>query len=119
MAFANRVLARLHRIPDAFERLLGNRRTTIAWVGGIVGVCLWIGWAIHVGNTNGWTAALGVLITWPLIASLIGLVVGGVVGSRRMLEARRAPRMPAIAGAGPPPKLPKGHDSVTTLTFPS
>ena len=119
MEFANRALARLHRIPDALERLLANRRTTFAWIGGVLLLCAWIAWAIHVGNTNGWTAALGVLITWPLIVCLVGVVVASVVGSRRMMEARRAPQMPAIAGAGPPPKLPKGHDSVTTLTFPS
>ena len=88
-------------------------------MGGVLLVCAWIAWAVHVGSTNGWTAALGVLITWPLLACLVGLVVGTVIATRRMLEARRGPQMPAIAGGGPPPKLPKGHDSVTTITFPS
>jgi hypothetical protein len=113
------VLARLHRIPDALERLLADRRRVAAWAGGILLVCLWIAWTIHVGTSNGWNAAVGVLITWPLLACIGGLVAMAVVGSRRILDRRRAAAVPSIAGAGPPPKLPKGHDSVTTLTFPS
>ena len=83
-------------------------------------ILIWIGWAIYVGNTNGWTAAVGVLITWPLLAALAGLLALTAIGIRRLTGRRRLPAgFPAIAGAGPPPKLPKGHDSVTTLTFPS
>jgi hypothetical protein len=51
-----------------------------------------------------------------VIAVCVALIALGVV---RMIRPRRPEGQPAIAGAGPPPKLPKGHDSVTTLTFPS
>jgi len=111
--FINRQLAHLHW-------LLHKRRTLAAWGGAALLICLWIGWAVYVGTTNGWTAALGVLITWPLLAALAAMVVLAGLGVRRLSQRGRSPAgMPGIAGAGPPPKLPKGHDSVTTLTFPS
>ena len=89
------------------------------WGAGALIVCLWIGWAVYIGTTNGWTAAVGVLITWPLLAGLASLIAFAGIGVHRLTQRRRMPATPAIAGAGPPPKLPKGHDSVTTLTFPS
>jgi TRAP-type C4-dicarboxylate transport system permease small subunit len=114
--FANRLLSRLNR---AFHRLAARPRLVAAWAAGGVLVCAWIAWTIHVGTTNGWTAALGVLITWPLVAAIACLLAVTVIGITRLARGQREPQMPAIAGAGPPPKLPKGHDSVTTLTFPS
>ena len=119
MDFANRALRRLNRLPVTVGRQLSYRRRALAWAGGILLACAWIAWAIHVGTTNGWTAALGVLITWPLLACIALLVAMTAIGSRRVVDRRRAPAVPSIAGAGPPPKLPKGHESVTTLTFPS
>ncbi len=51
-------------------------------------VVIWIIWAIHVGSTNGGRAAVGVLITWPLIflvASGLGLIgLAGVRMARRL-----------------------------------
>jgi len=41
-------------------------------------VAAWIAWAIHVGSTNGGSAAVGVLITWPLLALIVaGLLLVG------------------------------------------
>jgi TRAP-type C4-dicarboxylate transport system permease small subunit len=105
---------------ESINRLLGRPRLLAAWAGGTLLVCLWIGWAIYVGTSNGWTAAVGVLITWPLLAALAALIALIVIGVLRLAQARQRPAVfPTIAGAGPPPKLPKGHDSVTTITFPS
>jgi hypothetical protein len=111
--FANRILARLHRVR-------AQRGALLAWIGGALLLCLWIGWAIYVGTSNGWTAAVGVLITWPLLAALAAMLVLLGLGVRRLIQGGQpAAGLPSIAGAGPPPKLPKGHDSVTTVTFPS
>jgi len=105
---------------EFLNRLLARPRLLAACGAGALLVCIWIGWAVYVGTSNGWTAALGVLITWPLLAAIAGLMALIVVGVRRFTQRRRLPGgFPAIAGGGPAPKLPKGHDSVTTLTFPS
>jgi TRAP-type C4-dicarboxylate transport system permease small subunit len=105
---------------ELVNRYLARPRLLAAWGAGALLICAWIGWAIYVGTSNGWTAAVGVLITWPLLAALAGLVTMTVIGVHRLTQRRRLPAgLPAMAGAGPPPKLPKGHDSVTTLTFPS
>jgi TRAP-type C4-dicarboxylate transport system permease small subunit len=105
---------------ELFNRVLARPRLLAAWIGGALLVCAWIGWAIYVATSNGWTAAVGVLITWPLLAAVVGLLALIAIGVHRLLQRRRLPGgFPAIAGAGPPPKLPKGHDSVTTVTFPS
>lgn len=104
---------------DRVNRLLARPRLLAAVAGGALLVFLWIGWTIYVGTNNGWTAGVGVLISWPLLAALAAAVAMAVIGVTRLVRERRSPRTPAIAGGGPPPKLPQGHDSVTTVTFPS
>lgn len=47
----------------------------------------WIAWAIRVGSINGTDAAIGVLISWPLLFVLAASVALLVVGIRRL--ARR------------------------------
>ena len=101
------------------NQLLARPKLLAAIAGGTLLVFLWIGWTIYVATNNGWTAAVGVLISWPLLAAIAVAVAMAVIGATRLVQERRSPRMPVIAGAGPPPKLPRGHDSVTTVTFPS
>jgi hypothetical protein len=52
-------------------------------------VVVWIVWAIHVGSTNGGRAAVGVLITWPLlflVAASLALIGLGMVRMARRLQ---------------------------------
>jgi len=120
VALANRLLAWLNRLPAEARRHLRRPGSIAVWVGVPLLLCIWVGWAIYVGTSNGWTAALGVLITWPLLAALASLLAFATVGIHRLTQrGQPAAGLPGIAGAGAPPKLPKGHDSVTTLTFPS
>ena len=104
---------------DALRRLTARPRLALACAGGALLVALWIAWAIYVGTVNGGAAAVGVLITWPLVFSVAALVALIGLGATGLIRRGRPHDLPTIAGAGPPPKLPKGHDSVTTLTFPS
>jgi hypothetical protein len=103
----------------ALRRIIARPRLAIACAAGALLLILWIAWAIYVGTENGGAAAVGVLITWPLVFSIAALVALVGLGVVRMIRPRRPEGLPAIAGAGPPPKLPNGHDSVTTVTFPS
>ena len=47
---------------------------------------VWIAWAIHVGSTNGGSAAVGVLITWPLLFFLAATLALLVIGTTRMVR---------------------------------
>jgi hypothetical protein len=105
---------------DAIRRILARPRLAMACIGGALLFAVWIGWAVYVGNENGWAAAVGVLIFWPLVLSIAALAALIGLGATRLIRGGgRTDDLRTIAGAGPAPKLPKGHDSVTTLTFPS
>jgi hypothetical protein len=54
--------------------VLGNPWLAVGIVIGLLLVCVWIGWAIHVGSEHGSREALGILIVWPAIAMLLALI---------------------------------------------
>ena len=57
---------------------------------GLLLVCAWIGWAIHVGSDQGAGEAAGVLISWPAIAAVIALISVPFVWALRMASRRRS-----------------------------
>ena len=55
-------------------------------VAGFLVVCAWIGWAIHVGSAHGARQALGVLIVWPAIALVLGIIAIPFVWAFRVIR---------------------------------
>jgi hypothetical protein len=82
--------------PGLLDRARGDHRIAIAWVAGTVLLLAWIGWTIHIWSTNGSTAGLGVLITWPALFAVAAIVAAPFVGAGMLVHRHR------LAGDGAP-----------------
>jgi len=58
----------------------------IACAAGALLLIVWIAWAIHVGSTNGGAAAVGVLISWPLVFTLAATLALLVIATTRLIR---------------------------------
>lgn len=67
--------------------MLGNPWLAVGIVIGLLLVCAWIGWAIHVGSERGSREALGVLIVWPAIAMVLALISIPFIWAFRVIRA--------------------------------
>jgi uncharacterized membrane protein len=56
-------------------------------VAGLIVVCAWIAWAIHVGSEHSARQALGVLIVWPAIAAVVALISIPIIWALRVIRA--------------------------------
>jgi hypothetical protein len=56
------------------RKLRANPSLAVGIVAGVLLVCTWIGWAIHVTSEHGARQGLGVLIVWPAIAAVVTLI---------------------------------------------
>jgi hypothetical protein len=56
------------------DRARSNPRLLVAIVGGAILVLAWIAWAIYVTSSDGATAGLGVVITWPAVLAALALI---------------------------------------------
>ena len=78
--------------PSALSRMTAwireNPRVTVAVVGGVLLVCVWITWAVYVTSENGASAGLGVMIAWPAMVAALALIslpfIGGYMLFRRL-----------------------------------
>ena len=76
---------------------LGYSQRTIGLAAGIgVIVLLWLGWTAYVWAENGMTAGLGVLISWPAVFAILGLIAAPFVGGAVAVRRHRA-GMPILA----------------------
>jgi hypothetical protein len=99
-------------------RLVGaarsNSRVAIAWACLALFVIMWIAWTVYIWSTNGSTAGLGVLISWPVVFGAVALVVAPfVIVARLILRHRDGEGGAAIAGGGD-----ADPDEVTGGTYP-
>jgi type VI protein secretion system component VasK len=67
--------------------VLGNPWLAVGIVIGLLLVCAWIGWAIHVGSEHGSREALGVLIVWPAIVAVLAVISIPFVWAFRVIRA--------------------------------
>jgi hypothetical protein len=72
--------------------------------GVLVGVA-WIAWAVYVSTENGMNAALGVLLTWPVLLGALALLAAPFVLTAMLVQRLRGSE-PAIAGAPDVPETP-------------
>lgn len=75
------------RLRSWGRKALGNPWLAVGIVIGLLLVCAWIGWAIHVGSEHGSREALGVLIVWPAIAVVLALISIPFIWAFRVLRA--------------------------------
>jgi hypothetical protein len=54
---------------------------------GVLLVCAWIAWAIHVSSERGSREALGVLIVWPALVVLLGVISIPFIWAFRVIRA--------------------------------
>jgi hypothetical protein len=54
---------------------------------GVLLVCAWIAWAIHVSSEHGTREALGVLVVWPAILVVLALISIPFVWAFRVIRA--------------------------------
>jgi type VI protein secretion system component VasK len=54
---------------------------------GVLLVCAWIGWAIHVWSDQGSRQAIGVLIIWPAIAAVLAVISIPFIWGFRVIRA--------------------------------
>jgi type VI protein secretion system component VasK len=62
------------RLRSWGRRVLGNPWLAVGLVVGLLLVCAWIGWAIHVWSEHSARQGLGVLIVWPAIVAVLALI---------------------------------------------
>lgn len=67
------------RISSAAEAARTRPRFAIAIAAGVLIGIAWIAWAIYVTASNGSTAGLGVLLTWPVLIGALALVAAPFV----------------------------------------
>jgi hypothetical protein len=65
-----------------------NPSLAVGIVAGVLLVCAWIGWAIHVTSEHGARQGLGVLIAWPAIAAVVALIAVPLAWAFRVIRAR-------------------------------
>jgi TRAP-type C4-dicarboxylate transport system permease small subunit len=82
---------------ETLQRVRSNPKLAVAIAGGVILLLAWIGWAIHVASDDGGRAALGVLISWPLLLLAAGLVVFAVYGLYLLIR-RLLPEEESAAG---------------------
>jgi type VI protein secretion system component VasK len=51
-----------------------NPWLAVGIVAGLLLICAWIGWAIHVWSDHGARQGLGVLIVWPAIVAVLAVI---------------------------------------------
>jgi hypothetical protein len=83
-------------------------------------IAAWIAWAVHIGSKNGTDAAIGVLISWPLLFFLAANLALLVIGIRRLARGGEPGRRPApdepsepAPGEGQPAPEPPSKDATT------
>lgn len=110
------------------EGVRSNRRSAAVWTGIGLLVAIWIGWAIYVWTSNGATAGIGVLISWPAVFAALALICAPFAGVALYRRGRAAgepegdegiaskpaasssPSSPAFI-AGPPVRSATGSDA--------
>jgi type VI protein secretion system component VasK len=54
---------------------------------GVLIVCAWIGWAIHVWSDHGSRQGIGVLVVWPAIVAVLAVISIPFIWAFRVIRA--------------------------------
>jgi hypothetical protein len=75
------------RLRSWARRVWASPWLLVGIVVGVLLVCAWIGWAIHVWSEQSARQGLGVLVVWPAIAALLALIPIPFVWAFRVIRA--------------------------------
>jgi type VI protein secretion system component VasK len=62
------------RLRSGGRKVIGNPWLAVGTVVGLLLVCAWIGWAIHVWSEHSARQGLGVLVVWPAIVAVLAVI---------------------------------------------
>jgi type VI protein secretion system component VasK len=68
--------------------VIGNPWLAVGLVLGVLLVCAWIGWAVHIWGEHSARQGLGVLIVWPAIAAVLAVISIPFVWAFRVIRPR-------------------------------
>jgi uncharacterized membrane protein len=75
------------RLRGAGRRVWANPWLLVGIVVGVLLICAWIAWAVHIWSEHGARQGLGVLIVWPAILAVLALVSIPFVWAFRLIRA--------------------------------
>jgi hypothetical protein len=67
--------------------VIGNPWLAIGIVIGVLLICAWIAWTIHVWSDHGSRQGLGVLIVWPAIVAVLAVISIPFIWAFRVIRA--------------------------------
>jgi uncharacterized membrane protein len=75
------------RLRSAGRKVWANPWLLVGIVVGVLLVCAWIAWAVHIWSENGARQGLGVLIVWPAIVAVLAVISIPFVWAFRVIRA--------------------------------
>jgi type VI protein secretion system component VasK len=69
------------------RKVAGNPWLAVGIVIGVLLICAWIAWTVHVWSDNGARQGLGVLIVWPAIVAVLAVISIPFVWAFRVIRA--------------------------------
>jgi hypothetical protein len=97
-------------LRSAGRKVIGNPWLAIGVVLGVLLICAWIAWAIHVWSDHGARQGIGVLIVWPAILAVLAVISIPFVWAFRVIRAS------AGSGDEEPEGEPESPDAEVTET---
>lgn len=67
--------------------MTANPWLAVGIVIGVLLVCAWIGWAIHVWSDHGSRQGIGVLIVWPAVVAVLAVISIPFIWALRVIRA--------------------------------
>jgi hypothetical protein len=75
------------RLRSWGRKVAGNPWLAAGIVIGVLLICAWIAWTVHVWSDNGARQGLGVLIVWPAIVAVLAVISIPFVWAFRVIRA--------------------------------
>jgi hypothetical protein len=75
------------RLRSAGRRVWANPWLLVAIVVGVLLVCVWIAWAVHIWSENSARQGIGVLIVWPAVLAVLAVISIPFVWAFRVIRA--------------------------------
>ncbi len=67
--------------------MIGNPWLAIGVVIGVLLICAWLAWTIHIWSVHGARQGLGVLIVWPAIVAVLAVISIPFIWAFRVIRA--------------------------------
>jgi uncharacterized membrane protein len=94
-------LPRVDRLRNWGRKVWTNPWLLVGVVLGVLLVCAWIAWTVHVWSDNGARQGLGVLIVWPAIVAVLAVIAIPFIWAFRVIRASaRSDEQETEAGSG-------------------